>query len=133
LTGRRPQAHPSFQVPVWATGTGGAVYGRLGIGIGKIGDPLALPGNLYDNLIFDGTVMTEDFFFVALRVQVSVGDTVKWQNNGALVHTATDLKGNFDMGDIAPGQSKSITFDTPGTFDYNCSPHPWMIGQVIVQ
>jgi plastocyanin len=58
---------------------------------------------------------------------------VAFKNNGALVHTASDTKGAWDTGDVAPGESKSVTFDSAGTFVYNCQPHPWMIGQVIVQ
>jgi outer membrane protein assembly factor BamB len=49
------------------------------------------------------------------------------------------LDGTMDQVAAAPPvQTKaenhgSITFDTPGTYTYNCSPHPWMIAQVIVQ
>jgi quinohemoprotein ethanol dehydrogenase len=49
------------------------------------------------------------------------------------VHTATESKGSWDTGDIQPGESKSVEFDTAGTYTYSCSPHPWMFGQVIVQ
>jgi alcohol dehydrogenase (cytochrome c) len=99
----------------------------------KIGDTLALPGNLYDSVLFDGTVPTDDFFFTPKRAQVPVGTTVNWKNNGALIHTATEIKGAWDTGDMNPGEAKSVTFSTAGTFVYNCSPHPWMIAQVIVQ
>jgi alcohol dehydrogenase (cytochrome c) len=99
----------------------------------KAGDVLALPGNLYDNVVFDGTIPVDDYFYSPKRVQVSVGDTVTFKNNGALIHTATESKSAWDTGDIAPGESKSVTFDSAGTYVYNCSPHPWMIGQVIVQ
>lgn len=106
-----------------------AITGR----IVKAGDALALPGNQYDNVTFDGTIPVDDFYFTPKRAQVSVGDTVTFQNNGALIHTATESKGVWDTGDIAPGESKSVTFDSAGTYVYNCSPHPWMIGQIIVQ
>jgi len=99
----------------------------------KVGDTLALPGNLYDTVVFDGTVLTDDFFFTPRRAQVAVGAQVAWKNNGALIHTATEIKSAWNTGDVAPGETKSVTFDTPGTYTYNCSPHPWMIGQVIVQ
>jgi quinohemoprotein ethanol dehydrogenase len=99
----------------------------------KAGDAIALPGNQYDNLTFDGTIPVDDFYFTPRRVQVGVGDTVTFKNNGALVHTATESKGVWDTGDIAPGESKAVTFDSAGTYVYNCSPHPWMIGQIIVQ
>jgi quinohemoprotein ethanol dehydrogenase len=99
----------------------------------KIGDTLALPGNLYDTVIFDGTALMDDFFFTPRRATVPVGAQVAWKNNGALIHTATEVKSAWDTGDVAPGETKLVTFDTPGTYTYNCSPHPWMIGQVIVQ
>ena len=108
--------------------TKAAITGR----IVKAGDPVALPGNMYDNLTFTGTVQTDDFFFTPNRVQINPGDTVTWQNNGPSVHTATETKGAWDTGDIAAGQSASLTFDTAGVYTYNCSPHPWMIGQVLV-
>jgi alcohol dehydrogenase (cytochrome c) len=109
--------------------TKAAIGGRI-VGLG---DAMALPGNMYDNLKFDGTVLIDDFFYTASRVQVPAGTTVTWQNSGALIHTATENKGAWNTGDIAPGQSASITFDTPGTYTYTCSPHPWMVAQVIVQ
>jgi len=106
-----------------------AITGR----IVTYGDPDALPGNLYDNINFDGTIQMDDFFFTPNRVQVHAGDTVTWQNNGPSVHTATDSHGAWDTGDVAAGSSAAVEFDSAGTFTYNCSPHPWMIGQVIVQ
>jgi len=99
----------------------------------QLGDPLNTPGNVYDNVNFDGTIPIDDFFFTPRRVQVPVGTTVSWMNNGALVHTATDNKGTWDTGNIAPGQTGSVTFDSPGIYNYTCSPHPWMYAQVIVQ
>jgi len=106
-----------------------AITGR----IVKAGDPDALPGNQYDSVIFDNTVQVDDFYFSPNRAQINVGDTLTWANHGPAVHTATAQDGSWDTGDIQPGASASITFNTAGTYTYNCSPHPWMIGQVIVQ
>src|SRR5712691_5751923 len=92
----------------------------------KVGDTLALPGNLYDTVVFDGTALMDDFFFTPRRAQVAVGAQVAWKNNFSLVHTATEIKSAWNTGDVAPGETKSVTFDTPGTYTYNCSPHPWM-------
>ena len=50
-----------------------------------------------------------------------------------MIHTATDGAGAFDTGDVGAGASASVTFQSAGTFTYNCTPHPWMIGQVIIQ
>jgi hypothetical protein len=30
------------------------------------------------------------------------------------------------------GQAIGVTFNQPGTYDYTCTPHPFMMGQVIV-
>jgi plastocyanin len=48
------------------------------------------------------------------------------------LHTATDVKDGWDTGDLLAGQSGSVTFNNAGTFTYYCTPHPWMVGQVIV-
>jgi hypothetical protein len=33
---------------------------------------------------------------------------------------------------LAKGESASVIFNQPGIYTYNCSPHPSMIGQIIV-
>jgi alcohol dehydrogenase (cytochrome c) len=100
-----------------------------------LGQPLQAPFGqaTYDKVNFDGTLYVEDFTFTAAKVQVPVGTTITWHNNGPSTHTATDSKGAWDTGDIVAGDSKSVTFNDAGTFNYACTPHPWMLGQVIVQ
>ena len=46
---------------------------------------------------------------------------------------ATDSKGTWNTGRPGAGHSGSIAFDSAGTFVYLCLPHPWLLGQVIVQ
>jgi quinohemoprotein ethanol dehydrogenase len=99
----------------------------------KIGDLLQNPGTIGDDQRFDGTIDTEDYSFSPVRVSVPVGTTLTWQNNGAVVHTATEQHGAWNTGDINGGQSASVTFDQAGTYLYNCVPHPWMIGEITVQ
>jgi len=100
-----------------------------------LGQPLQFPfgQTSYDKVNFDGTLYVDDFTFTAAKVQVPVGTTITWHNNGPSTHTATDSQGQWDTGDILAGQDASITFNTAGTFNYSCTPHPWMLGQVIVQ
>lgn len=38
----------------------------------------------------------------------------------------------FDSGTIQPGKTFEFTFSDAGTYNYFCTIHPWMIGQVIV-
>jgi len=99
----------------------------------KLGDTWAAPGTLYDDVIFDGSAWIEDYRFFPNRLQVTPGTTISWLNRGAVTHTVTEVKGVFDTGDVTPGATGSVTFDGAGTFTFTCTPHPWMIGQVIVQ
>jgi len=62
-----------------------------------------------------------------------VGTTVTWTNQGDQEHSATSDSRVFDTGLLAAGQSASFTFDSAGTYTYICSPHPWMLGKVVVQ
>jgi plastocyanin len=48
-------------------------------------------------------------------------------------HTATDQGGAWDTGMLKTGERKTIKFDTVGEYIYFCLPHPWMLGQLIVQ
>jgi nitrite reductase (NO-forming) len=74
-------------------------------------------------------------------LKVSVGTTVTWINNDSVFHTITSgttngtigsPDGDFDSGEVQSGETYERTFDVAGTFDYFCTPHPWMAGQVEV-
>ena len=72
-----------------------------------------------------------DFAFTPATLTISVGDTVTWTNGDAVEHTATGS--GFDSGLLGQGESYSVTFSEAGTYDYLCTPHPTMTGQIIVQ
>jgi plastocyanin len=99
----------------------------------QIGQPMGTANNQGGDRPFTGTIDMQDYDFFPRRVQVPVGTTVSWQNVGAVIHTATDSAGAWDTGDIRAGETGSVTFNAAGTFTYSCSPHPWMLGQVMVQ
>jgi plastocyanin len=71
--------------------------------------------------------------FVPARVEVAAGTTVEWTNNDPLAHSVTAADGSWDSGLIQPGQTWRHTFTQPGTYDYHCTPHPFMKGTVIVR
>lgn len=73
-----------------------------------------------------------DFAFAPATLTITVGDTVTWTNEDAMIHTATSVNGAFDSGDLDQGESYSLTFTTPGTYDYLCTPHPSMTGRIVV-
>ena len=64
---------------------------------------------------------------------VTVGSTVTWTNNDTITHTVSSDSGAFESGSLVAGAKFSFTFPTRGTFGYHCSPHPSMVGSVVVQ
>jgi alcohol dehydrogenase (cytochrome c) len=77
-----------------------------------------------------------EYSYGPARTRVKPGTTVTFTNVGDLAHTATataGMEGKWDTGALNKGESKTITFDKPGTYYYICTPHPWMYGQVIVE
>jgi plastocyanin len=73
------------------------------------------------------------FAFVPEMVEVAVGSTVTWTNQDAAPHSVAGDHGEFDSGDLAPGQSFSFTFGAPGTFAYHCDFHPMMEATVVAK
>jgi len=66
--------------------------------------------------------------FVPDSLQIAVGDSVHWTNNGAEVHTVTSgdectADGAFDSGALAPGADFGHMFTSAGEFYYFCSFH----------
>ena len=95
---------------------GGTV--RVGQEVG--GGPTTLGGTW----TFDGTVRMYNYRFEPAGVQVPVGTTLNWINDGDVIHTATDTMQAWNTGVVRAGETKSVTLDTAGVYDYNCVPHP---------
>jgi plastocyanin len=82
---------------------------------------------------------TNKIFYDPSPANVAVGTTVTWTNNDATLHTATSgtpdsgPSGEFDSSYLTKGKTFQHTFDKAGTFDYYCTLHPFMIGQVVVK
>ena len=66
-------------------------------------------------------------------ITIKAGETITWTNDGSLVHTVTPDGASFDSGVLNKGDTWTHTFDSPGTFTYHCTPHPWMKATVVVQ
>ena len=72
------------------------------------------------------------------EVTIKVGQTVTWINKEAMPHNvdfAAGLVGDTQLigAMLKKDQAYSITFNEAGTYDYHCSPHPFMRGKVIVE
>ncbi len=66
------------------------------------------------------------------NIQVKVGTTVTWTNQDNVPHSVTFKNGMKDSGLLSQGQSFSYTFNTPGTYQYYCTVHPYMVATVTV-
>ena len=77
------------------------------------------------------------------NITIPIGTKVTWINEDSSQHTVTSgnltdqgldriYDGRFYSGTLGSEDSFSHTFNEPGIYSYFCSPHPWMIGFVIV-
>jgi plastocyanin len=79
------------------------------------------------------TVSVGDNTFTPADLEVAVGETVTFENSGAIAHTATASEGaDFDSGSIAPGEKFTFTPSKAGTVSYVCTFHPGMQGTIQV-
>jgi plastocyanin len=71
--------------------------------------------------------------FIPNPEEVKVGETMTWINDDSGRHTvASKDDGVFNSELMARGQSFSYTIDKAGEYPYSCSPHPNMVGTVVV-
>jgi len=73
--------------------------------------------------------------FSANTLKIKVGDVVHFENNDPFFHNVYSLSDvtTFDLGSYPKGESKSVTFDTPGVVPVECAIHPHMYMEVIVE
>jgi plastocyanin len=81
-------------------------------------------------------IAIRDFSFQANDVRVLAGSSVTWLNcepAGRPSHDSHSDQGVWQSPLLAPGETFTRTFDTPGVFPYHCDPHPFMLGTVTVE
>lgn len=104
------------------TGTGEGEC-RLGVGsdaVGAVGTVVAI----------------RDFAFQPAEIRIPRGSRVTWVNcepEAVESHTTTADGGEWSSPLLSTGEEFSRVFDTPGEFEYHCSPHPFMRATVIVE
>jgi plastocyanin len=70
--------------------------------------------------------------FVPKTVHISTGTRVRWINYSGRTHTVTGSDGKWGSGDLLSGESYTVTFDRPGTYQYYCRHHEGMQGTIVV-
>lgn len=98
----------------------------------------------------NNTILILNYAYIPAQLTVPAGATVTWVNQDSVGHTVTegdpnspkqpnvrvfDSSGEIITGKVAlmgAGESWSYTFTTPGTYEYYCIVHPYMIGHITV-
>lgn len=73
----------------------------------------------------------KDFEFSPNPAHFKVGQTITVSNLDGTNHSLTANNGSFDTGVFSSG-TKTITFNTAGTFQIHCRIHNFMTGTIIV-
>ena len=79
-------------------------------------------------------VSVVDNRFEPVTLEVPVGSTVRWTNNGREDHdvVASDLKA-FESPLLKPGQTFEVTFSQAAQIPYVCTLHDGMTGMLTVR
>ncbi len=78
-------------------------------------------------------VSIANFDFSPGEITIAPGETVTWTNDDGAPHGLEYSDGGAGTDLLLPGTSFSRRFERPGTYDYNCSIHPYMTGRVVVR
>lgn len=81
----------------------------------------------------EAAVDIADFRYDPPDLVVDAGTTVTWTNRDSALHDAADRDKTWSTPLLGRNESASITFDTPGSYRYFCSVHPWMEATLTVR
>jgi plastocyanin len=74
-----------------------------------------------------------NFAFGPSPLEAAAGKPVTWTNGDDSPHQVSVKGKGLKTGFMLKGQSESLTFDQPGSYEYNCALHPGMKGVVEVK
>ena len=111
-----------------------ACFSERGAGPGSTSAECSVPISVIDSMHF--IVAIRNFAFQPDSISVPPGATVTWVNCedvGQEPHTTTADGGAWNSPELSPGNRFSHTFPAQGDFPYHCTPHPFMLGKVVVE
>jgi YD repeat-containing protein len=112
------QALPSPSVAAATAAAPAGVGQGQSSGLGTPGANIAAT----DSLKFDPTTAT-----------VKTGAVIQWKDTGSTAHNVTfDGQSALTSGTLQQGDTWQVQFTTPGTYQYHCTFHPGMNGQITV-
>jgi len=84
--------------------------------------------------VADAKVKIASFKYVPDAITLKAGGKVTWTNQDQAPHTATAKPASvFDTDTLNLGQSKTVTIEKPGTYEYFCVFHAFMVGKIVVK
>lgn len=98
--------------------------GLAGLGLSTAGAAGLSAGKTY-------VVTMTNMSFGGLPAEAKVGDTIIWNNNDTVQHSATARDGSFDYR-LQPGQKARTVLKKAGTLRIDCIYHPTMRGRMKV-
>ena len=75
---------------------------------------------------------TDGLVFSPASATITHGQSVCWQNTGAVTHTVTSNDGTSFNSNLVGSQTFVQLFPTAGSFLYHCTIHPGMSGTITV-
>ena len=107
-----------------------AVIGVMMSSTSESGDADPGPTSVTDLAIVIGI---RNFQYNPRIISIPRSATVTWLNDDNVDHTATDKDAAWDSTIIHSEESETLTFDTPGTYNYYCTIHPYMTATLTVR
>ncbi len=110
-----------------------ACFSERGAGPVNTAAECRVPVTVIDSMHY--IVAIRNFGFHPDTVHVPVGATVTWINCETppqAPHTTTSDNAVWNSPDLTPGDRFSHAFPVAGGFSYHCTPHPFMLGKIIV-
>ena len=115
----------------------GTVKGTISTASGPVADAVVLidaPGQAAAAGAPHAVIAQQSMKFAPHVLAVPAGTTVDFPNRDPLLHNVVSSSPakRFDLGMYAQGETKSVTFDTPGVVEIRCHVHPEMSAFVVV-
>ncbi|MGA8614965.1 MAG: cupredoxin family copper-binding protein [Xanthobacteraceae bacterium] len=112
---------------------GALIAAALGAVCAPVLAPIVLPARA-QSAAAAHSVSIDNFTFNPATLTVKAGTTVTWTNKDDIPHGIASSNNAFTRSKaMDTDDSFSLTFTTPGTYQYFCYIHPHMTGTIVVQ
>ena len=125
---------PAFAAPAADATIVDVATGRTSmVAVGNAPRKVVAPQTAATTVKDSAKVSIVNFAFTPGEITIAPGESVTWTNDDGAPHGLEYHDGAKGTDLLLPGASFSRRFERPGTYDYNCSVHPYMTGRVIVR